>query len=279
MNKVYVKNIPQAANESKVIETLSIYGSISNCELEKHPTQAYYNSGRGFVEFTNEKGANTCITKAKFERPKCMGRELHVSKSDKKKPKKIRSEVNDIKFTLSSLEVGNWGGQSSIVDTNRKGKERASESDPAPEKFTFLSEWKYPENYVRPTVWCSKNEAAFILEGFNLPGGSDIFQLLVPDPDSESIKKRVKISLRSLVENSRGTFLDERDGTISLYISAKRPPYLYRGRSIVGWVRTVDWTETNIFGRCLVFKLIFEGDLNHAKLRDSIADFRFIPRP
>src|SRR5437763_565458 len=139
MKKVYVKNIPQTASEDDVKRSLSIFGHISNCELEKHQTRGDYNAGHGFVEFMDEDGAKRCITNSRFNPPKCMEKILSVSSNTKKKAKKIYGPTFDVKITLSSLEIGNWGGRSSIVLTNEKGKKRENKSNP---QFTFLSEWR-----------------------------------------------------------------------------------------------------------------------------------------
>ncbi|RIA96799.1 RNA dependent RNA polymerase-domain-containing protein [Glomus cerebriforme] len=255
--KVYVKGVSQKANKSDVIHELSIYGSISGGELN--------NNGHGFVEFVNENDAKSCIADALFVKPMCKGKEFIVSKNEKKKTKKRKNyaSFDDVKFTLSSLEMGNWGGQSSIMSPNEKGKKNENEINSFPKSFTFLSEWKYP-HYEKPVTICfSKAEKAYILEGLG---------------SSSEEEKRVRISYRTLIENSHGIFLDERDGVISLYITLKQPPCLYRTIK-ARWVRTDDWTPTGIFGRCLVYKLTFRVGIDLIELRDEIANLKLIKPP
>jgi hypothetical protein len=252
--KVYVKNV-RTTNALYVVHALSDYGPISNYKLE---------NGNGFVEFVNENDAKSCISDASFTLPKCMGIPFNVSKHQKKPKKKRKNYAgyDDIKFTLSSLELGNWGGRSSTFNQN-------SESDNL--QFVFLSEWKYPEIYTQPTICFSKAEKAYLLEGFNT--GFDFDET-----------KRIRISYRTLLEDSYGIFLDKKDGVISLYISLKYPPHLYRKDK--RWIRTTDWTGSssnnvfeNTFGRCLVYKLIFRNDIDLDELRDEIANLKLINPP
>lgn len=253
--KVYVKNVSNEASVYDVIRALSGYGQIipDNCKLE---------AGSGFVEFVNENDAKSCISDALFALPICMGKSFNVSKHAKKRKKKRKNyaSFDEVKFTLSGLEMGNWSGRSSIISQN-------SGDNPSAKPFTFLSEWKYPKFCANPTICFSKAEKAYLLEGFT----------------NFDQTKRVRISYRTLLEDSYGIFLDEKDGVISLYISLKHPPHLYRqGKR---WIRTTDWIQINdnvfesIFGRCLVYKLIFENDIDLDELRDEIANLRLISPP
>src|SRR5205823_3163708 len=104
--KVYVKNVPYKANKGDVIETLSDYGPISNCDLRPHRNRRGCNAGYCFVEFENEKDAKECIAKAQFIRPICMSRYLHIFPArSEKKVEKISDVTIEIKkdFLLSSL--------------------------------------------------------------------------------------------------------------------------------------------------------------------------------
>ncbi|RIA84668.1 RNA dependent RNA polymerase-domain-containing protein [Glomus cerebriforme] len=278
MAKVYVKNIPYKANKTVLINALSAhgYGPISNCELKMHKTKINCNAGSGYVEFENEKDADFCIAKAPFVRPTCLGRPLYIHPVKPKKKVETMSDTNEIEtdFFLSSFEIGNWS-TATHIDKKKKSNNQ---------QFTFSCKWKYPEDYEKSKIIFSKTEEAFILEGFK---GSD----------SDSVKRRVKIPFRNLAENSRGIFLDSTDDVISLYISCKQPPYLYRkggggviefmelmslinlrGRQSrnIEWIRTIDWT--GVFGRCLVYRLIFRDNLDN--LRNTLDKFKFkgIPR-
>ncbi|CAB4432062.1 unnamed protein product [Rhizophagus irregularis] len=220
--KVYVKNVSAAASVYDVIRALSGYDAL-------------------------------------FAPPECMGKPFSVSKHAKKPKKKRKNyaSFDEVKFTLSGLEMGNWGGRSSIISPN-------SDDNPSPKPFTFLSESEICEN---PTICFSKAEKAYLLEGFR----------------AFDETKRVRISYRTLLEDPYGIFLDEKDGVISLYISLKHPPLLYRQDK--RWIRTTDWTRINdnifedIFGRCLVYKLIFRNDIDLDELRDEIANLRLISPP
>ncbi|RGB37602.1 RNA dependent RNA polymerase-domain-containing protein [Rhizophagus diaphanus] len=250
--KVYVKKVSAAASVYDVIRALSGYGQIihDNCKLE---------AGSGFVEFVNENDAKSCISDALFAPPICMGKSFDVSKHAKKPKKKRKNyaSFDEVKFTLSGLEMGNWGGRSPIISPN-------SGDNPSPKSFTFLSEWKIYENL---TICFSKAEKAYLLEGFR----------------AFDETKRVRISYRTLLEDPYAIFLDKKDGVISLYISLKHPPFLYRQDK--RWIRTIDWTRINdnifedIFGRCLVYKLIFRDDIDLDELRDEIANLRLISPP
>ncbi|GES78777.1 RNA-dependent RNA polymerase 6-like [Rhizophagus clarus] len=274
MAKVYVKNIPYRADKDILIEALLTngYGPINDCVLNMHKTRKNWNAGSGYVEFENVKDANHCIANAPFIRPICMGRPLYIYHAIPEKKEKKVDDTSDIKeeFFLSSLELGNW---LSVAHKNKKKKSNNNQP------FTFASEWKYSEDYEKPQICFSKSEEAFILEGFR---GSD--------PDS--IIRRVKIPFRNLVGNSQGIILDSKDDEISLYITLKTPPHLYRkGVAIIPilailrkqlsrnieWIRTVDWTE-GVFGRCMVFRLILKDNL--LELRNTLDKFRVrgIPR-
>ncbi|RIA98947.1 RNA dependent RNA polymerase-domain-containing protein [Glomus cerebriforme] len=287
--EIYVKNIPNDAIANDVVEALSKYGPLSKFELKIPKDIRNDHAFFGYAEFEEEADADECLANAHYFPPECRGTTLCVLPSrgkvkevKAKSKQKLSNGVNIATFPLSSMEIGNWGGQTlSITHTNG----RRNRSD-ATQRFTFLSEWKYSHYYEKPTIRFSKAEEALILEGFNLP--------------EDSLKRRVKISFRSLAENSRGIFLDtksQEDGTISLYISLKQPPCLYRKadenikaekigitlwyqEELDIWVRTVDWTGiVNVFGRCLVYRLNFRDNLD--QLRHFLNDFviRGIPRP
>jgi hypothetical protein len=318
--EVFVKNIPNNASKSNVVDALSMFGPISKFELRPHKTISNRHAGFGFAEFEEDGDADNCIAFSKFYPPMCMSTELCVFPSTRNNNKKARTIWDDKKkvtFPLSSIEIGNWGGQSSIASTNanRSGSIRRDRRN-VTEQFTFLTEWKYPEYYERPIIYFSKAEEAFILEGFNMHFSEDLYSSdssgssnssdpSVSSDSSDSkispefLERRVKISFRSLAENSRGMFLDATDqinGVISLYISIRQPPYLYRkaGETIPEnieqfvwvqeeqdfWVRTVDWSGiVNVFGRCLVYRLVFRD--NFDQLRDVLNHFKIrgIPRP
>ncbi|PKK74498.1 RdRP-domain-containing protein [Rhizophagus irregularis] len=271
MAKVYVKNIPYEADKNTLIEALlsNGHGPINDCDLKMHKTRKNCNVGSGYVVFENEKDAKNCIAKAAFVRPICMGRPLYIyPATPRKKAETISDNAGDIKeeFFLSSLELGNW-----LSVTDKKKKKKSNNNQP----FTFSSEWKYPEDYEKPQIYFSKTDEAFILEGFK-------------DSDQDSVLRRVKIPFRILVGNSRGIILDQRDDEISIYITLKIPPYLYRKGKvnqllwllpilrkqprIIEWIRTVDWTEA-VFGRCMVYRLIFKDNLD--ELRNTLDKFRF----
>jgi hypothetical protein len=287
MAKVYVKNIPYEADKNALIETLLTngYGPINGCVLNMHKTRKNCNAGSGYVEFENVKDANNCIARASFVRPECMGRPLYIYPATPKKKVETKSDdTNDIKeeFFLSSLELGNW---SSVAHKNKKKKKNDNQP------FSFSSEWKYPEDHEKPRIYFSKTEEAFILEGFNLKTEETLHLENLEGSDPDSVVKRVKIPFRILVGNSRGIILDPRDDEISLYLSLKIPPYLYRkGNGIIWllmilnrqsrnieWIRTVDWTE-GVFGKCMVYRLIFKDNLDDLRSTLDIFKFRGIPR-
>ncbi|GBC00471.1 hypothetical protein RclHR1_03870011 [Rhizophagus clarus] len=251
--KVYVKNVSKFANKDDIVQLLGSYGPIIDAKLDVVGDGQVQN---GYVEFQNENDAKSCISDASFDKPVCGGKRFDVSKNAKKRKKKRKNyaSFDDVKFTLSSLEIGNWGGRSSIINPNR-------DHHHFPESFTFLSEQKF---YEQHTICFSKAEKAYLLE-------------------VES--RRVRIPYRTLLEDSYGIFLDEKDGVISLYISLKHPPLLYRQENNKRWIRTTDWTRTsdnifeNIFGRCLVYKLIFRNDIDLDELRDEIANLKLIDPP
>lgn len=284
MSKIFVKNIPNDAIAGDVADALSKYGPILNVELKRPKIMRNQNSLFGFVIFEEENDAQDCVSLAFFYPPDCMGTSLciHPFKGNMKGREKSSKAYETAKFLLSNIEIGSWGKQLSITHM----RERRNNGG-FPEQFTFLTEWIYPNYYETPTICFSKADEALILEGFNLPGES-------------SKKRRVKISFRSLAGNSRGIFLDtknQKDGAVSLYISLKRPPYLYckAGELVksekIGitswyqeeqdfWIRTFDWTgNVNIFGRCLVYRLIFRDNID--QLRDVLNNFviRGVPRP
>jgi hypothetical protein len=280
MAKIFIKNIPNDAIAGDVADALSMYGPIAKVDLKRPKNMRNHNSMYGFAEFEEENDAKDCISFSTFFPPDCMGTSLCILPYKGKKKNKTEREVVVTTFPLSSIEIGNWGGQLSATNIRNR-------VFPFPEQFTFLTEWKYPYYYEPPTICFSKADEALILEGFNLP-------------DESSKKRRVKIPFRSLAGNSRGIFLDtknQREGVISLYISLKQPPYLYckADESIkaerIGitswcqieqdfWIRTFDWTGTvNIFGRCSVYRLIFRD--NFDQLRNVLDNFviRGVPRP
>src|ERR1700722_14519135 len=102
--RIFVKNVHPRADIHDVVQELSIYGPISDGSL---------NNGNGFVDFVNEEDAKSCISDALFVKPTCMERPFIVSKNAKKPKKKRKNcaSFDEIKFTLSSLEMGNWDGQ------------------------------------------------------------------------------------------------------------------------------------------------------------------------
>ncbi|CAI2179492.1 5586_t:CDS:2 [Funneliformis geosporum] len=275
--QIKIKSISYKATEIDVIKTLSKFGPIANCKIIKHKKKNRH-SGFGYVEFENEKDADKCISESRYNPPKCMGRELYILRVKRKKENPKWNDLKEATITFSNLEIGNWDGQSSKVHKNSKGRGRRSYTDTLTEKFTFLKEWEYPNEYEKPSICFSKTADAFVLEGFN---------------SSLTSKRRVKIPFRILTENARGIFMDDSEnGVISLYISLKHPPYLYREQNFMPlfhfldmvnddpWIRTVDWTGTdNIFGRCLVFRLVFRYKLND--LCDLLDNFKLkgIQRP
>ncbi|CAI2166599.1 4586_t:CDS:2 [Funneliformis geosporum] len=271
---VFVCNIPFEAIATNVVETLSGFGPIISCDLPHKNNEIF---GYGFVEFENKEDAADSIEFTARQKLLCLGRALRVSLSNSTRHKKTKwNHVNEDVFNLSSLEIGNWGGQS-IVHTKRK------------EQSAFLKEWKYPEYYEKPRVYFSETSEAFILEGFNLS----------KDSHGTNKKKRVKIPFH-ILEDTTEVFKDEGDGVISLYISLKHPPYLYREaleketteiENAIGrfsweqidqghWIRTIDWTGiVNVFGRCLVYRLIFRDELNKLNTVLNNLKAKGVPRP
>ncbi|CAB4416419.1 unnamed protein product [Rhizophagus irregularis] len=280
MSKIFIKNIPNDAIPSDVVEALSKYGPVIKVDLKRPKNMRNQNSIFGFAEFEEENDAKDCISFADYHPPDCMGTSLCILpfRENKKGREKSNNAYEIAKFLLSNIEIGNWGEQLSTTHM----RERRNNGG-FPEQFTFLTEWIYPNYYETPTIYFSKADEALILEGFNLPGES-------------SEERRVKISFRSLA----GIFLDtknQKDGAMSLYISLKQPPYLYykAGELVKAekmgitswyqeeqdfWIRTFDWTgNVNILGRCLVYRLTFSDNLD--QLRDVLNNFviRGVPRP
>ncbi|CAG8696130.1 7671_t:CDS:2, partial [Funneliformis mosseae] len=272
--QIKIKNVHFKATKTDVINALLDFGPIVDCILIKNQKRR---GVYGYVEFKNEVDANKCIAKSQSrDLLFCMGRPLYALGVKRKKDNTKWNDVKEAKSIFSNLEIGNWGGQSSKVHTSSKGRRNRSYADTLTEKFTFLKEWEYPNDYKEPSICFSKTAEAFVLEGFD-------------SSSSVTSKRRVKIPFRILTENARGIFIDDsdqRNGVISLYISLKHPPYLYREnlmREVTDddfWTRTVDWTGTdNIFGRCLVYRLVFRSDLN--ELCDLLDNFKLkgIQRP
>src|ERR1043165_5210423 len=118
--EIFIKNIPRDASVANVVEALSKYGPISKCEPRPHRSIENRHAGFGFAEFEENDDADNCIAFSKFYPPECMTTELCILPSTRNNNKKAKTwdDKKEVIFPLSSIEVGNWGGQSSIANTN-----------------------------------------------------------------------------------------------------------------------------------------------------------------
>ncbi|CAG8468456.1 7511_t:CDS:10 [Scutellospora calospora] len=269
MTKVlFINNVPFEANADILVDSLEphIIGKVIRCELgeNKHPGNSrYHNGGYAYVTLENDDAADDLLGKNDFYQIYCMNRKLTIEESKSKKK--------------TTIELGNWAGQLPLSDHGKRGKYRIQTK-----RWTFLCDWIYPSYYSTPTLYISNESEALLLDGFT---SSHI---------ESSEKRRIQIPFRCL-ESYRGILLDERDrgnGYISLYISLKCSPLLFRkaqSRNTLllyyqeeEWIRTIDWTGcVNAFGRFLVYRLIFTENLEVIRKYFkslSIPGIKYIPQ-
>src|SRR5688572_6714946 len=111
MSKIFIKNIPNDAIPSDVVEALSQYGPVIKVDLKRPKNMRSQNSIFGFAEFVEENDAKTCISFAVFHPPDCRGTSLCILpfRENKKGREKSNNAYEIAKFLLSNIEIGNWG--------------------------------------------------------------------------------------------------------------------------------------------------------------------------
>ncbi|CAG8492602.1 4569_t:CDS:2 [Acaulospora colombiana] len=255
--ELYVGNIPFHATAQNIIDVIESFFirrgrhvKVRKCELKKR--DPLRNKGFGFI-LLNPEDADELLGFVEYDPPVCLGRPLTIRSGQNRQIGIDYFFINEFVFQVANLEMGNWAGQPRSKEDKKK-------------IWSFKKNWEYPNEFLKPQLIIFEN--TFFLEGFS--AGSDD-------------KRRVQIPFR-LLDGKKGIIFDPRHDRLSVYLSIKHPPHLYQKEnnsmmlnkphsrfSVMqtmeeSFRRTIDWTGgVNVFGKCLVYRLVFVDNIEEIK--------------